>query len=286
MFTRTLHFLWQPQRRLASHLALLATLVIAGPTAAAIAATPAKSDAPITDKPTIVLVHGAWADSSIWKGVVQRLQGLGYPVRVPPVPLRSLSGDSANLSRFVSTIEGPIVLVGHSYGGGVITNMPIDPDVTALVYVDAFAPAQGEELITLPGPGSALAVEDPTSVFDFVPYSGGPDGDVDIYLKQDIFRTAFANDLSTGRADVLWAAQRPVTASALHEPSGAPAWKSLPSWYVLGTRDLVIPPATQEDMAERADSTLTRIKAGHLSPVSRPGAVTEVIEAAARATAD
>jgi pimeloyl-ACP methyl ester carboxylesterase len=183
-------------------------------------------------------------------------------------------------------IDGPIVLVGHSYGGGVITNMPLDPDVKALVFVDGFAPAEGEALGALPGPNSALAVNDPTSVFDFVPYTGGPDGDVEIYLKQKIFRTAFANDLSTKRADVLWAAQRPVTGSALHEPSAAPAWQSLPSWYALGTRDRIIPPATQQAMAMRAGSTVVRVRAGHLSHVSRPGAVAAVIEEAAQTTAE
>lgn len=235
-------------------------------------------------KPTIVLVHGAWADSSSWNGVVARLQQLGYPVRVPPVPLRSLAGDAASVAAFIATIPGPLVLVGHSYGGGVITNMGTsDPDVKALVFVDAFAPDTGEVLSALSGPDSALAVDPPT-VFDFVPVTQGPPGDVDIYLKQRIFADAFANDISRNEANVLWATQRPVTGSAGNEPSGAPAWRTLPSWYVLGTQDLIIPPAAQRAMALRAGSTLVKVRAGHLSLISKPNAVAAVIADAARAS--
>jgi len=285
MFNRILKLLRQPRRRRAAPLAFVATLAVVSSLTVAVAATPAWSDTSKTPKPTIVLVHGAWADGSSWSGVATRLQQQGYPVRVPPVTLRSLAGDSSNLAQFLSTIDGPIVLVGHSYGGGVITNMAPDPDVKALVYVDAFVPAEGEVLGDLPGPDSALAVADPTTIFDFVPYTGGPPGDVEIYLKKDIFRTAFASDLPEHRADVLWASQRPITASALHEPAGVPAWQSVPSWYALGTRDMIIPPSAQQAMADRAGSTVVRVRAGHLSPVSRPGAVTDVIEEAARGTA-
>jgi pimeloyl-ACP methyl ester carboxylesterase len=282
MFTCILQGLHHPRRRLLAALALLATLVLAGPMTVAAAGSSTESSTPPSHKPTVVLVHGAWADGSSWAGVVQRLQRRGYPVRVPPVALRSLARDSSDLASFVSTIDGPVVLVGHSYGGAVITNMPIDPDVKALVFVDGFAPAEGEAVGALSGPDSALAVDDPTTVFDFVPYTGGPAGDVEIYLKKNIFRTAFANDLPTRSADVLWATQRPITGSALGEPSAAPAWRSLPSWYVLGTHDRIIPPATQLAMATRAGSTVVRVDAGHLSPVSRPGAVAAVIEQAAR----
>ena len=287
MFTRTLRSLRQPRLRLAGlGAALIAALVVTGPVATGLTAADSSAGAAApARKPTIVLVHGAWADSSMWSGVVRRLQADGYPVRVPPVGLRSLSGDSRDLAQFVSTIAGPVVLVGHSYGGGVITNMPADPEVRALVYVDGFAPAEGEQLVNLSGPDAALAVSDPSSIFDFVPYTGGPEGDIELYLKEGIFRTAFANDLSRRKAAVLWATQPPVTASSGSEPSGPPAWKSVPSWYVLGTRDLVIPPATQRAMAKRAGSTVVRARAGHLSPVSRPGAVTAVIETAASATA-
>jgi pimeloyl-ACP methyl ester carboxylesterase len=273
-------------QRVAPFLLLLLALLVAGPGTSATADTPSGRHGHATTKPTIVLVHGAWADGSSWRGVVHRLQSRGYPVRVPAVTLRSLASDAINLSNLVSTISGPVVLVGHSYGGAVITNMPIDPDVTALVFVNGFAPAAGEELAALSGPDSALAVSDPTTVFDFVPYTGGPAGDVEIYLKQDIFRTAFASDLPTRRADMLWATQRPITFSALHEPSAAPAWASVPSWYAVGDRDLILPPAAQAAMAQRAGSATRTVRAGHLSHVSRPGAVTAIIDEAATATRD
>lgn len=265
----------------ATFIALLVGLGASAPNAVRGNAAASAAERPM--KPTIVLVHGAWADSSSWSNVVAKLQRLGYPVRVPPVPLRSLAGDSASVAAFIATIPGPIVLVGHSYGGGVITAMGTsDPDVRALVYVDAFAPAEGEVLSALSGPDSALAVEDPTTVFDFVPYA---QDDVDIYLKKDIFTAAFANDISARDASVLWATQRPVTGSAGNEAAGAPAWKTLPSWYVLGTRDLIIPPSAQRFMAHRAGSTIVPVRAGHLSPVSRPHAVAAVIADAARASA-
>ena len=142
----------------------------------------------------------------------------------------------------------------------------------------------GEVLSTLSGPDSALAVE-PSTVFDFVPYTQGPPGDVDIYLKKKVFAEAFANDISRREADVLWATQRPVTGSAGNEAYGAPAWKTFPSWYVLGSRDLIIPPSVQRAIAVRAGSTIVPVRAGHLSPISRPKAVSAVIVEAARATA-
>jgi pimeloyl-ACP methyl ester carboxylesterase len=232
--------------------------------------------------PTIVLVHGAWADGSSWNAVTARLVHHGYPVRVPPNPLRSLPGDSATIRDFLSTIAGPIVLVGHSYGGAVITNAATgNPNVKALVYVDAFAPDTGETIFPLAGPDSALAA-DPATVFDFVPYPGAPAGDVDLYLKRTVFLTSFANGVPPVTAELLYAGQRPIAFSAGNQPSGAPAWQAIPSWYVLGTQDLVIPPAQQRFMATRAGSEITEVKAGHLSMVSRPAAVTDVILTAVR----
>jgi pimeloyl-ACP methyl ester carboxylesterase len=238
-------------------------------------------------RPTIVLVHGAWADSSSWSGVVRRLQGQGYTVTVPPNPLRSLTGDAAYISGFLDTITGPVILVGHSYGGAVISNAAVGhPNVEALVYVNAFIPDEGESVQQLAGaqPGSALAVADPTTVFKLVPYPGAPAGDFDAYILPDVFRTAFANDLGPRTAAVLAATQRPATLSALGTPSGPPAWKSVPSWALVGTRDHVLPPAEQQVMAVRAGAHITRVPASHLSMVSRPGAVADVITAAARAT--
>jgi pimeloyl-ACP methyl ester carboxylesterase len=235
-------------------------------------------------KPTIVLVHGAWADSSSWDGVVRLLQGQGYTVDVVPNPLRSLAGDSAYVAAFLRTVPGPIVLVGHSYGGAVVTNAATgNPHVKALVFVDAFVPDAGESVVQLAAekPGSALAVADPTTVFSLVPYPGGPAGDVDLYVLPSVFRTSFANDLSPRRAAVLAATQRPVTLSALTAPSGAPAWTTIPSWYLLGSEDRVLPPAEQLAMASRAHARVVRVRAGHLSMISRPRAVDRLVVTAA-----
>jgi pimeloyl-ACP methyl ester carboxylesterase len=235
-------------------------------------------------KPTIVLVHGAWADGSGWSGVVERLQRRGFPVRVPPNPLRSLPGDSATVADFLSTLEGPIVLVGHSYGGAVITNAATgNANVKALVYVDAFAPLEGEIVLPLVGPDSALAV-DPTTVFDFVPYPGAPAGDVDLYLKQGVFLESFANGIPARTASVLYATQRPITFSAGNQPSGVPAFATIPSWYLIGTQDKIIPPAQQRFMAERANARIKEADSGHLAMVSDPDAVTDLILSAVRAT--
>ncbi len=235
-------------------------------------------------KPTIVLVHGAWADSSSWSDVVRRLQRDGYPVRVPPNPLRSLPGDTATVAGFLSTISGPVVLVGHSYGGAVITNAATgQPRVKALVYVNAFVPEEGEPVAPLAGPDSALAA-DPTTVFDFVPYPAAPAGDVDLYLKRSVFFTSFANGVPASTAGVLYATQRPITLSALNQPSGAPAWKTIPSWYLVGTQDKIIPAAQQRFMARRAGARTVEVNAGHLSPITRSGAVERLILDAVRAT--
>jgi pimeloyl-ACP methyl ester carboxylesterase len=243
-------------------------------------------------KPTIVLEHGAWADASSWAGVIQRLQQAGYTVDAPPDPLRGLAYDSAYLADYLRTITGPIVLVGHSYGGAVITNAATgNPDVKALVYVDAFIPAQGETLLQLIAaqPGSCLA-GNPANVFTTVPYPGAPAGDVDLYLKTAPdppypgFAQCFANGLPAGQAAVLAATQRPLAFSAASTPSGVPAWQTIPSWSVIGTADHVIPPAEQLFMSRRAKAHITEIDAGHLSLLSDPGAVTGVIIQAARAT--
>jgi len=235
-------------------------------------------------KPTIVLVHGAWADGGSWNAVTQRLQREGYPVRVPPNPLRSLPGDSATVASFLSTIAGPIILVGHSYGGAVITNAATgNRNVKALVYVDAFVPDEGETVLPLAGPDSALAV-DPATVFDFVPYPGAPAGDVDLYLKRAVFQTSFANGVPADTAALLYATQRPVTFSAGNQPSGAAAWKTIPSWYLLGTQDKVIPAAQQRFMAKRANARTVEVRAGHLSLITRAGETTDLIIKAVRKT--
>jgi pimeloyl-ACP methyl ester carboxylesterase len=244
-------------------------------------------------KPTIVLVHGAWADGSSWNGVTSLLVNEGYTVDVPPNPLRSLTSDSAYLASYLHGITGPIVLVGHSYGGAVVTNAAAgNPNVKALVYVDAFAPAQGETIQQLVAaqPGSCLGGGgDPSKVFNFGIDPGQPAGDYDLYLKTQAdqpypgFHTCFANDLPTSESALLSASQRPLALGAISEPSGVPAWKTIPSWYVVGTADHVIPPAEQLAMATRAGSHITKVNASHLSMISHPELVTDVILAAVRA---
>jgi pimeloyl-ACP methyl ester carboxylesterase len=236
---------------------------------------------PAAPKPTIVLVHGAWADSSSWSGVISRLQADGYPVLAEPNPLRGLASDAAYLSAFIKQrTTGPVVLVGHSYGGAVITDAATaDPTVKALVYVDAFAPAQGESVLGLQStvPGGP----DPDSLFDTVVYPGAPAGDADLYLKTPVVLQDFAAGLPAGQAEGIAATQRPVTLAALTAPSSAPAWKTIRSWYVLGTQDQIIAPSLQLMMAQRAHSDITRVAAGHLSLITAPGVVTSVILAAA-----
>jgi pimeloyl-ACP methyl ester carboxylesterase len=237
-------------------------------------------------KPTVVLVHGAWADSGSWDQVVAGLQRQGYTVVAFPNPLRGLPDDSAYLAAFLETISGPIVLVGHSYGGMVITNAATgNTNVKALVYVDAFIPAEGETLGQLASlePGSCVG-GDPTQVFDLVPYPGAPPGAVDTYVKQSLFPSCFANDLPAKQAAVLAATQRPLSTAALGQPSGPPAWVDIPSWALVGTIDHAIPPAAQLVMAERAGARIVEVKASHLSMISHPGAVTRLIVAAARSS--
>ncbi len=236
-------------------------------------------------RPSIVLVHGAWADSSSWDAVVTRLQRDGYTVYVPPNPLLGLRYDPAFLRDFLNTLSGPVVLVGHSYGGAVITNAATgDPNVKALVYVDAFAPGQGQtigQLVTAQ-PGSCVL---PTANVTVQPYPGAPSGAVDVYIKQSVFPSCMANGLPGRQAAVLAATQRPLTSIALTQKSGVPAWKTIPSWAVIGTADRAIPPAELLAMARRAHAHITMAPgAPHLSMISNPGLVTRVILKAVKAT--
>jgi pimeloyl-ACP methyl ester carboxylesterase len=266
--------------RVASLTALLlsAVVVLAGP------ATARPAGHASAAKPTVVLVHGAWADGSSWSRVVERLQARGYTVDVPPNPLRGVAADAAEISGFLATVRGPVVLVGHSYGGAVITNAATSsPNVKALVYVDAFVPDQGETVLQLVAaqPGSRLN-GDPTKVFNAVPFPGAPPGEVELYVKPELFPKAFANDLPPRLGAVLAASQRPPTSSAGSEPSGPPAWKTIPSWDFVGTRDNVIPATEQRMMARRAHAHTVEVAASHLSMLSRPREVTSLIVAAAR----
>jgi pimeloyl-ACP methyl ester carboxylesterase len=235
-------------------------------------------------KPTIVLVHGAWANSASWDGVIDRLEADGYTVYAPPNPLRSLMGDAASIAGFLRTINGPVVLVGHSYGGAVITNAAQEvSNVKALVYDDAFVPAKGESVSQLDAkyPGSVLLSAPQSQVFRAVPTPGEPASDPTLYVNQSFFMKGFGNDLTPQQAEEAYATQGPVTVAALTGKSGTPAWQHIPSWAILGTQDGAIPPKTLLFMDKRAHAHITEVKAGHLSMESQPGVVAHVIIEAA-----
>jgi pimeloyl-ACP methyl ester carboxylesterase len=235
-------------------------------------------------RPMIVLVHGAWADGSSWNLVSVELQGQGYTVLTPPNLLRGVEPDSGYLASFLAQrTSGPVVLVGHSYGGVVITNGAAGSgSVGALVYVNAFIPDVGESVFDiLGGSGSALAVPDPTTVLDIAGYPGAPEGDVEAFLKPATVHDAFAQDLPEADRWLIAASQRPIALGANVAPTASAAWKDIPSWAVIGTDDRVIPPATQRSMAERAGATITEVDASHVSMVSHPEAAIAAILAAA-----
>jgi pimeloyl-ACP methyl ester carboxylesterase len=233
-------------------------------------------------RPTVVLVHGAWADASSWDGEVAALQRQGYDVRAIANPLENLTTDSAYVAHFLRSLKGPIVLVGHSYGGSVITNAAAgNAEVKALVYVDAAAPAVGETNGSLSGSDSVLKQKPESELFDKLPYPGAPAGTVDLYLKKDVFVNNFGNDLPTDEATRLWATQRSASTSAFQTPSTSAAWETIPSWYFISSGDQIITPSAEKAMAQRAHSTVTIFDGGsHLTLVSHPDAVTAVIDQA------
>ncbi|GAB3607071.1 alpha/beta hydrolase [Conyzicola nivalis] len=265
--------------------AAAAVVAIAGPAAAAAGTQDSSAEsASHPAKPTIVLVHGAWADASSFATVTERLQKDDYTVVSAPQPLRGLASDAASVAAFVNqATTGPVVLVGHSYGGSVITNAALQaPTVKALAYIDAFAPDLGESVVDLAGakPGSVLAAA-PESVFNVVQDPNMPTGDPDLYVQKAVFAAGFTADLNKSEAAVLAASQRPVAGGALQEPSAAPAWKSIPSFFLIGTKDKVIPVAEQEAMAARAGGVSVKVAAGHLSMLEKPKDVARLIERAA-----
>src|SRR5262245_14872543 len=274
---------WRRVRRtfvIASALALLALVALGGGQPAS--ATSRDGHGP---KPTIVLVHGDWADGSSWSDVIKRLQAKGFRVVAAPNPLRGPTEDSAYIGAFLQSISGPIVLVAHSYGGFVSTNAATgNPNVKALVYIDAFIPDQGETLAGLTG-GSGSCI-DSNNAFNAVPFGGG----VDLYLRVEPnppytgFRDCFETGVNTPETPVLAATQRPAALNQLFEPSGPPAWKTIPSWSLIGTEDHVIPPALPECMSTRAAAEISTVKAGHLSLITRPQEATKVILAAVDVT--
>lgn len=253
---------------------LTATLAIAGAlfSGASYAQSPAK--------PTVVLVHGAFADSSSWNGVAGILQKDGYRVVAVANPLRGVSGDAAYVSSIVESIDGPVVLVGHSYGGQVITTAANGHNnVKSLVYVSAFAPDAGEAAAELAGkfPGGTLgqALAPPVKLAD---------GNVDLYIDQGKFREQFAQDVPVAEAALMAMGQRPITEAALKEKAGNPAWKRLPSWFIYGDGDRNIPAKAMDFMARRAGSKHTVVikNASHVAMVSHPKDVASLIEEAAK----
>jgi len=242
----------------------------------------AATGAAAATKPTIVLVHGAFADASSWNGEVALLQQAGYRVIAPPNQLRGIRNDAASVAALLKTIDGPIVLVGHSYGGPVIEAAAYGiSNVKALVFVSAYVLDEGESV-------GGLGERFPTSQLTpaglmTAPFATPSGEDTDLYVDPQAFRTVFASGLPASQIPILQATQRPLAASALSEKAPAPAWKSIPSWAVLSTQDLVIPPDEQQFMYDRAKAKITRVEAGHTALVSHPELVTNVIEEAATA---
>ncbi|MBL3670399.1 alpha/beta hydrolase [Streptomyces sp. M2CJ-2] len=262
-----------------------AALAAAGPSAAS--ESGGGAGPPGGTKPTIVLVHGAWADASGWNEVVQSLQAQGYPVIAAANPLRGLSADSDYLAARLKTIKGPVVLAAHSYGGAVITDAAAgNPNVTSLVYIAGFAPDKGETTLQLAAkhPGSRVT-EDPEApvptALEAVPFGRGPT-DVDLYLKPDKFSDVFLSDrLEASRAHALAAAQRPAALATGSEPTTAVAWRTIPSWYLVATDDRTIGTENLRFMAKRAGSTTVEVDAPHAVLETDPGEVTDLILQAA-----
>ena len=217
----------------------------------------------------IVLVHGAWADGSGWQGVYDNLSARGYDVSIVQNPVTSLANDVEAVDRVLARQDGPVLLVGHSYGGVVITEAGDAPNVAGLVYVAAFAPDAGESVSSLIGGGEPPPVQ--------------PSKDGFLFFDPAIFPQAFAQDLPAAQGAFLAATQVPPAAAAFETPVSEPAWKSRRSWYVLATEDRVIAPAAQRQMAMRAKAAITEVAGSHAVYISQPKAVADAIDAAARA---
>jgi len=262
---------------------IVALLGVGAVTAPASATPPAHSidRSKSVQKPTIVLVHGAFADSSGWSLVGAALQAEGYPVLAFSNPLRGVQYDSAYLRSFLDTITGPVVLVGHSYGGAVITNAATgDPDVKSLVYVAAYALDEGETVQDANALGGGS-----TELGDNLlirPFPGAAEGDADAYIDPTAFRSIFAQDLPRPVADTLAASQRPAALAAFGTPSGVPAWKTIPSWYIVASQDKTISPRAERAMAKRAGATTVEVNSSHVPMLSKPLTVISVIRKAAR----
>ncbi len=237
-------------------------------------------------KPTIVLVHGAFADGSSWAGVIQRLQQQGYTVVAPANPLRGVLADSAYLASLLGQIDGPVLLAGHSYGGAVISNAAASaPNVLGLVFVAAFAPDEGERLgeVTPSSKDSILN----TALVQYN-YPAGPGGEtaVEFGINPRLLREAFAADLPEEQTALMAATQRPISAAAFSDASGPAAWKKLPSWAVVATGDKAAGADLVRSMAQRAGADIVEVEGSHVIMISQPQAVTDHILTAARAVED
>jgi pimeloyl-ACP methyl ester carboxylesterase len=225
-------------------------------------------------RPNIVLVHGAWAEGSSWSPVIERLQADGYHVTAPQFPLTSLADDVARLRHVLALQDGSTVIAGHSYGGQVMTALGNDaPNVVGLVYIAAFGLDEGESL------GGLLAQGPPTPALahQFVDEQGF------VWLTEDDFVNHFAGDVDPVRAKVLYAVQQPLAASAFNDVMTVPAWKSLPSWYLVAQDDQALPPDAERMFANRMGATTVEVPSGHLAMVSHPAEVVKLTETAAEA---
>jgi pimeloyl-ACP methyl ester carboxylesterase len=229
----------------------------------------------MSDKPNVVLVHGAWADGSSWSGVVELLQSKGYSVIAPQFPETSLADDVARLRQVLARQDGPTVIAGHSYGGQIMTALGAEhPNVIALVYVAAFALDQGESLGGLLGSGPPA----PALAHLIVDERGFG------WLPQADFVEHFAADVEPVKANVMYAVQQGLSMSTFEDVMGEPAWKSLPSWYLVATRDEALPPDAERTFAKRMGATVVEVDSSHVAMVSHPAEVVQLIEAAAGTT--
>ena len=234
-------------------------------------------------RPTVVLVHGAFADGSSWNGVIERLQAEGVQVTAPANPLRGIAIDSAYINSFFDQIPGPVLAVAHSYGGAVITNAATNANnVVGLVYVAAFAPDEGETLADIAS-NSRDSVVLPALVELQYPTGEGQETAVEFTIDPEKFHEVFAADLSVEQTALMAATQRPVAELGFSEPNGEPAWKSLPSWAVVATGDKAAGADVVRSMAERAGATITEVEGSHVIMISKPQVVTDVILSAVAA---
>jgi pimeloyl-ACP methyl ester carboxylesterase len=232
--------------------------------------------AEMTDRPNIVLVHGAWADGSSWSGVIERLQAAGYHVTAPQFPMTSLADDVARLRHVLDLQDGPTVVAGHSYGGQIMTALGTDaPNAVALVYVAAFGLDEGETLGELLGQGPT-----PPALAHSVTDKQGF-----VWLSEDDFVQHFAADLDPVRAKVMYAVQQPLAGSTFNDVMGVPAWKSLPTWFLVATEDQAIPPDGERLFASRMGASTIEVPSSHVAMVSHPDEAARLVSTAAEASA-